>query len=330
MQTGEGDRPGRGRRAAAGVHAARTGDPSRRRPGRTGSEVAVADEVRREWFDKDYYQVLGVPKNASQAEIKKAYRKLAQQYHPDANPGNKDAEERFKEISAAYDVLCDEEKRASYDRVREMGAAGYGPGAPGAGGPAGRVARRPGRRAVRDRRLRHRRSAAAGSATRGGRGAAAPTARRSAAPTSRRPSRSRSRTRWPGPPCRCASPVRRVCHTCHGTGAEPGTEPDHVPHVRRLRLRQREPGVLLDGAAVPGVPRERAHHRAPVPDVPRLRGGAAHPEVPGEDPRGREGRRADQAGRSRRAGAGGRAAGRSVRAGARRASTPCSAARATT
>ena len=97
----------------------------------------MADEVRREWFDKDYYQVLGVPKNASQADIKKAYRKLAQQFHPDANPGNKDAEERFKEISAANDVLSDQEKRTSYDRVREMGAAGYGQGAPGAGWPGG-------------------------------------------------------------------------------------------------------------------------------------------------------------------------------------------------
>ena len=101
----------------------------------------MADEVRREWFDKDYYQVLGVPKNASAAEIKKTYRKLAQQFHPDANPGNKDAEERFKEISSAYDVLGDDEKRSSYDKVREMAASGYGPGGPGPtgwpGGPGG-------------------------------------------------------------------------------------------------------------------------------------------------------------------------------------------------
>lgn len=91
-------------------------------------------DVRREWFEKDYYQVLGVPKNAPQAEIKKAYRKLAQQFHPDANPGNTQAEERFKEISAAYDVIGDQDKRARYDEVREMAASGVGAG----GFPGGR------------------------------------------------------------------------------------------------------------------------------------------------------------------------------------------------
>jgi molecular chaperone DnaJ len=91
----------------------------------------VNGDVRREWFDKDYYKALGVPKNASAAEIKKAYRKLAQKHHPDANAGNKEAEDRFKEISAAHDVLGDAEKRKQYDRVREMAASGFR----GFGGP---------------------------------------------------------------------------------------------------------------------------------------------------------------------------------------------------
>ena len=64
----------------------------------------------------DYYKILGVGKNASDEEIKKSYRKLARQYHPDRNPGDKKAEERFKEISQAHDVLSDPEKRKAYDR----------------------------------------------------------------------------------------------------------------------------------------------------------------------------------------------------------------------
>jgi molecular chaperone DnaJ len=95
----------------------------------------VNGDVRREWFEKDYYQVLGVAKNASASEIKKAYRKLAQQHHPDANPGDGAAEERFKEVSAAYGVLGDVEKRKQYDQVRDMAASGFGAGGfPGGGG----------------------------------------------------------------------------------------------------------------------------------------------------------------------------------------------------
>ncbi|GFP41541.1 molecular chaperone DnaJ [Candidatus Hakubella thermalkaliphila] len=81
---------------------------------------------------KDYYKILGVDKNASQEEIKKAYRKLAQKYHPDVNPNNKSAEEKFKEVSEAYSVLGDEEKRKQYDnRLRYFGEGaqrdfGYG------------------------------------------------------------------------------------------------------------------------------------------------------------------------------------------------------------
>jgi molecular chaperone DnaJ len=99
----------------------------------------VAEEPRREWFEKDYYSVLGVPKNASASEIKKAYRKLAQQHHPDTRQGDADAEDRFKEISAAYDVLGDPERRKAYDQVREMAGSGFGPGfgRGGQGWPAG-------------------------------------------------------------------------------------------------------------------------------------------------------------------------------------------------
>ncbi|HHS12501.1 MAG TPA: J domain-containing protein [bacterium] len=75
---------------------------------------------------KDYYAVLGVKENASPEEIKKVYRRLAKQYHPDANPGNCRAEERFKEISEAYDVLHDPEKRRKYDQVRRFGSGGEG------------------------------------------------------------------------------------------------------------------------------------------------------------------------------------------------------------
>src|SRR2546423_14896260 len=78
---------------------------------------------------RDFYKVLGVPKKATQEEIKKAYRKLARQYHPDKNPGDQEAEDRFKDVQGAYDVLSDEEKRKQYDR---FGATNGRPG-PGGG-----------------------------------------------------------------------------------------------------------------------------------------------------------------------------------------------------
>ncbi len=84
---------------------------------------------------RDYYEVLGVDKNASEDEIKKAYRKLAKKYHPDLNPGDKEAEEKFKEANEAYEVLSDAEKKAKYDRFGHAGVdPNYGAGGAGYGG----------------------------------------------------------------------------------------------------------------------------------------------------------------------------------------------------
>src|SRR6476469_6855408 len=89
----------------------------------------------RDFVEKDYYAALGVPKDASAADIKKAYRKLARDLHPDKNPDDKAAEERFKEVSEAYDVLSDDTKRKEYDEARSLfGAGGFRGGYPGGGG----------------------------------------------------------------------------------------------------------------------------------------------------------------------------------------------------
>ena len=164
-----------------------------------------------DWATKDFYKVLGVSKDASAANIKKAYLKLARAHHPDSKPGDKAAEERFKEVAEAYDVLGDEEKRKKYDEMRTLFAGGgYGPfPAVAPGGPGGSTTSTSRPRAPAPV------APAVGSATSSAASsAAAPEARAeltagAAAATSRRPRRSGSPTRSRESRSPSGSPPRR-------------------------------------------------------------------------------------------------------------------------
>jgi molecular chaperone DnaJ len=193
----------------------------------------VAEEPRREWFEKDYYAVLGVPKNASDSEVKKAYRTLAQKHHPDTKQGDPDAEDRFKEISAAYDVLGDPEKRKAYDQVREMSASGFGPGfgRPGSGWPgAGSGATGfPGGVRYEQVNVDDLSDLFGGLFGRAGRGGG----RRAAG--GRRGADLETEVTVPFDEAMSGTtvPIRidgpAVCSRCHGSGAEPGTNPVRCP-----------------------------------------------------------------------------------------------------
>ena len=183
----------------------------------------------------DYYKVLGVGKNASDEEIKKAYRKLARQYHPDRNAGDKVAEERFKEISQAHDVLSDAEKRKTYDRGGGLGgfgvpggfdpssfSGGFGDilsdlfgragGATGRGSTAGGVRGGP-QRAARGRDLETEVSLSFDQAVNG---AQVP----------------------------LAVPTSQPCPTCHGSGAKPGTVPRVCPVCEGRGLESQSQGIF--------------------------------------------------------------------------------------
>jgi molecular chaperone DnaJ len=162
------------------------------------------------------YDVLGVPKTASDDEVKKAYRKLAREYHPDRNPGDNGAEEQFKEVQAAYDLLSDPEKRRSYDSFGTAGSRGGQAGAGGFGGVrfeefdfgdlggllggmfGGDTGRRGARRAMRGDDLETR-------------------------------VRISFEDSLSGVQVRVPVEIDAVCSACHGTGAEPGTSPVVCP-----------------------------------------------------------------------------------------------------
>jgi molecular chaperone DnaJ len=166
----------------------------------------------------DLYKVLGVGKNASDAEIKKAYRRLAREYHPDRNPGDAAAEERFKEISAAYDVLSDPDKRKAYDQ-------GTGPFATGGG--AGFDPSTFGSFSDILSNLFGRAGGGGAGAGRGGAGARAQRAQRGRDLETEVPLAFEQAV--DGAQVSLAVPTSTPCETCHGTGAKPGTKPVVCP-----------------------------------------------------------------------------------------------------
>ena len=189
--------------------------------------------AQREWFEKDYYSVLGVAPGASEKELSRAYKKLAKQHHPDANAGNPEAEERFKEVNAAYDVLGDAEKRKEYDEVRRMVASGVGPGGFGAGGGSygGGFGGPGGYQFDVDfdsgGGLGDLLGNLFGNRGRGG-------GRRSAhAPQRGQDLETELHLSFDDAVRGVTSTVRfradAVCHTCHGSGAAPGTSPETCP-----------------------------------------------------------------------------------------------------
>jgi molecular chaperone DnaJ len=191
----------------------------------------------------DYYKTLGVGKKATPEEIKKAYRKLARQYHPDTNPGDKQAEERFKEISQAHDVLGDPDKRKQYDSGSGAFASGGGPGGgfggfgnfdfdassmgdilsnlfggaggSGPGGAAGRAGGAGGRRA-RVERGNDLEAQVSISFDQAISGAQIP----------------------------LSVPMRTTCGTCHGTGAKPGTTPIVCPRCEGRGVESQGQGMF--------------------------------------------------------------------------------------
>ncbi len=294
--------------------------------------------INPQWAEKDFYAVLGVAKDASAAEIKKRYRVLAKELHPDTNKGDAKAEERFKAVSEAYDVLADAATRKEYDEARAMFSSGGFRGFPGAGGGGfgggrqgadlndlinqmrGGGARRLGRRLRRHpgRAVRRRR--------RGRRASAQP--RRGADLETEATLKFGDALAGVTLPLRLSgeAPVRGLLghrgqgrHHAAAVPDLPGRRPD-LAQRRRLRLPR----------AVPRVPRPRHGRRRPVPDLPGLAAARSRRarSTRGSRPGCATGRRSGSRARAARASAAARTA--TCTCGCTSSRIPSSAARAST
>src|SRR3954454_12050655 len=218
----------------------------------------------RDFIEKDYYAALGVAKDADAAAIKKAYRQLARELHPDKNPGNTQAETRFKEVSEAYDVLSDPKRRAEYDEARRLfGSGGFRPGAGAPGGFSGGFpGGAPGGQPFDLGDI----FGGAGAPGAGGRpgglgaifgglfnGGAAPGGTRSRQQAASGPARGQDveteatlafdeAVLGVTVPLRMQSPG--TCATCHGNGARPGTSPHTCPVCNGAGVTSRSQGAF--------------------------------------------------------------------------------------
>ena len=252
--------------------------PARERRAALGPEMAAGA--------KDLYEVLGVKKSASADEIKKAYRKLARKHHPDANPNDAKAEERFKEISTAYEVLSDAKKRAEYDQGPRMpfggGRGGFDPrGSQGGqtfGGDFGDLF----------------------SSLFGGMGGGR-----------RRPAAERGQDlqvdvtisfedAMQGLTTKIAVPQTVECPTCGGSGAATGTQPQTCPMCQGRGVTAQNQGIFSLSQPCPRCGGVGHRHREPVSDLRRVGRDAGDEEVHGAHPGRRQGRHQDQAQGTRR------------------------------
>jgi molecular chaperone DnaJ len=209
----------------------------------------------KDFLEKDYYKALGVAKDASQADIKKAYRKLARELHPDKNPGDAAAEARFKEVSEAYGVLSDDSRRREYDEARSL----FGAGMPGGFRPGGGTGAGPGGTTFDLNDLFGQGGARANPGNGGigdlfgglfgGRGAGTRSGR-GTAPGSSRGADVETEVTLDFPeavqgvtvPLQLASPAS--CRTCGGSGARPGTAPRQCPVCLGVGLVTRNQGAF--------------------------------------------------------------------------------------